>query len=364
MRELIQTNNDLCTGCNRCVRKCPMEMANITYQDDEGKVKVKINDEKCVICGRCVSACKHNARYYTDDTARFFDDLQNGEPISLIAAPAVRTNFPDWKRLFTWLKKLGVRKIYDASIGADICIWAHIRYMQQHESARLITQPCPAIVTYCEAYRPDLLDNLSPVQSPMACVSIYMKEYEGISDSIAALSPCIAKSNEFADTGLSQYNVTFTKLMEYINENDIKLPKKETGFDHYESGLGSLFPMPGGLKENLDFYFGNSINVTRSEGMDVFKKMDAYLKTAKEFLPDVFDVLNCSEGCNIGSGVFCEQNCFEIDSVMNKRKRSEDDDTRRSRLKDLYKSYDEQLDLSSFIREKFDVFLQTAGHWK
>ena len=98
MRETVNTRHDLCTGCNRCVRECPMETANITYQDGGGNIKVKVDSAKCIACGRCVSACKHNARYYEDDTCRFFDDLANGVPISLIAAPSIRTNMPEYMK--------------------------------------------------------------------------------------------------------------------------------------------------------------------------------------------------------------------------------------------------------------------------
>ncbi|MCL1982247.1 MAG: 4Fe-4S binding protein, partial [Clostridiales bacterium] len=108
MREIINTNKELCTGCNRCVRECPMEMANITYQDERGAIKVKVDHKKCIVCGRCVSACKHEARYYEDDTKRFFDDLAAGTPISLITAPSVRTNILGYRRLFTYLKQIGV----------------------------------------------------------------------------------------------------------------------------------------------------------------------------------------------------------------------------------------------------------------
>jgi iron only hydrogenase large subunit-like protein len=216
MIETIKTKHDLCKGCNRCVRECPMETANITYQDEVGDIKVKIDYEKCIACGRCVAVCQHDARYYVDDTEQFFNDLQAGIPISVIAAPSIRTNIPGYKKLFTWLKQLGINKIFDVSLGADICIWAHIRHIEKNNATHLITQPCPAIVTYCELYRHDLLPRLSPVHSPMACTSIYLKNYQGVNDRIAALSPCTAKKNEFEATHLAQYNITFAKLLEYL----------------------------------------------------------------------------------------------------------------------------------------------------
>ena len=351
MREVIKSNHDLCTGCNRCVRECPMETANITYQDEDGNIKVKIDDDKCIACGRCVTACKHNARYYEDDTMRFFNDLKDGAPISLITAPAIRTNIPEYRRLFTYLKRLGIKKIYDVSLGADICIWGYVRYCKNNIGKQIITQPCPVIVTYCEQYRQDLLANLAPVQSPMASLAIYMKEYEGITDSIAALSPCIAKKQEFESTGLSQYNVTFSRLQEYLNENNIELPYEETGFDNYECGLGSMFPMPGGLKENIEFFTGKTLSIDRAEGYNVYEKLDIYASSPPEALPHIFDVLNCDEGCNIGPASTHTSNVFEVNRRMDASRRAATDSRKKEYYEELYRKYDETFDLSHFMRK-------------
>ena len=351
MKEIVNTELELCAGCNRCVRECPMEMANITHLDEAGDVKVTVDHTKCIVCGRCFSACKHKARYYEDDTKSFFDDLSNGVPISLIAAPSIRTNIPDWKRLFTYLKKCGVKKIYDVSLGADICTWAHIRHIQKSGLTNLITQPCPAIVSYCEIYQQDLLKNLSPVQSPMACIAIYMKEYEGINDRIAALSPCIAKTNEFEEIKSPQYNVTFVKLREYLEKNNITLSEEETGFDHYNSGLGALFPMPGGLKDNMEFFLGKKLHILKGEGFNIYEKLASYVKTPRELRPDIFDALNCIEGCNMGSACSHDKNIFEIDSTMHTIRKAVTDNRDMTYFESLYREYDDKLDLSRFIRK-------------
>jgi len=358
MKEIIKTKRELCAGCNRCVRECPMELANVTYQDENGAIKVRTDYAKCITCGHCFTACKHGARYYDDDTELFFHDLAAGVPISLIAAPSVKTNITDWKRLFTYLKRAGVRKIYDVSLGADICVWAHVRHIEQHGRAPIITQPCPVIVSYCERYRHDLLRNLSPVHSPMACIAIYMKEYEGIQDRVAALSPCIAKGDEFEATGLAQYNVTFARLRGYLEEHAIELPEDETGFDHYESGLGSLFPTPGGLKENIDFIMGNTLHITKAEGSGIYEMLDTYAETPEGLLPDVFDVLNCIEGCNMGSACAHEKSFYEVDREMDNRRKATADRFKREHYESLYKTYDRTLTLTHFLREYAPVDLQ------
>ncbi|MCL1835294.1 MAG: response regulator [Oscillospiraceae bacterium] len=350
MREIIKSNSDLCTGCNRCVRECPMEVTNITYQGEDGSIKVSIDQSMCIACGRCVSVCKHEARYYVDDIDLFFEDLANGAEISLIAAPSIRSNIPQYKRLFTYLKRLGVKKIYDVSLGADICIWAHIKYIESAGRAPLITQPCPVIVSFCEIFRHDLLRNLSPVHSPMACTSIYMKKHEGVTDRIAALSPCLAKAIEFDDTGLADYNITFSKMIEHLQEAGIELPEEETGFDHDDSGLGSIFPMPGGLKENMEFYMDSKLSIDRSEGPGVFEDLSSYAETLEELLPDIFDVLNCDKGCNIGSACTYDTNMFQIGRVMDRNRESAQSHD-KAYYKEQYGRFDETFDLPDFLRE-------------
>ena len=54
--ELIYTT-DLCTGCNKCVRSCPVLTANIATQ--EGYVTV--DPDKCIACGECFDVCPHEA---------------------------------------------------------------------------------------------------------------------------------------------------------------------------------------------------------------------------------------------------------------------------------------------------------------
>jgi iron only hydrogenase large subunit-like protein len=271
--------------------------ANYAYLDN-GKAKVNIDHKKCIACGACIKICMHNARSYEDDTARFIADIQKGEEISMIVAPASRTNFEDWKKVLAWLRTMGVRAIFDVSLGADICTWAHIRYIQAANPQPLISQPCPAIVNYITKYRHELMGNLSPIHSPMLCTAVFMRKKLNIKHRIAALSPCIAKAHEFEDAGYVSYNVTFAKLEEYIRSEGIHLPDEEFRFNSIESSLGKIYPMPGGLKENIEYYLGKSLRIDKSEGQGtVYRALDEYAQADGDCLPALFDVLNCPEGC-------------------------------------------------------------------
>ncbi len=357
MRELITNDVSKCVGCNRCIRVCPVEGANVVYSEG-GQIKVKVDPNHCIACGACIRACRHKCRDYNDDTERFLADLEKGTPISLFAAPANRANGENWGHLLTWLRQKGVKKIYDVSMGADICSWGHIRYIQKHNPKSVITQPCPAIVNYILMHRPELIQYLSPVQSPMLCTAIFMKKYEGINDRIAALSPCIAKSDEFAATGYVDYNVTLKRLYEHIETHGIALPKEESGFDHAESSLGCLYSMPGGLRENVEQYLGKSLRIDKSEGQEVvYHALDRFAKKRGVNLPVIFDVLNCPEGCNLGTGCAHERDEFDVNAIMDEarqnilRERSQED------FEALYADYDKKLNLNDFIRKYTPVRL-------
>jgi iron only hydrogenase large subunit-like protein len=351
MRELITDDVSKCVGCNRCIRVCPVEGANIVYSEG-GRIRVKTDSSRCIACGACIQACRHGCRDYNDGTERFLADLGKGTAISLFAAPANRANGENWGRLLTWLRQKGVKKIYDVSLGADICTWGHIRYIQMHNPYSVITQPCPAVVNYILMHRQELIPYLSPVQSPMLCTAIYMKKYEGVNDRIAALSPCIAKSDEFAATGYVDYNVTLKKLYEHIEAHGIALPKEESGFDHAESSLGCLYSMPGGLRENVEWYLGKILRIDKSEGQGtVYHALDRFAKKRGTNLPAIFDVLNCPEGCNLGTGCAHKRDEFDVNAIMDEarqnilQRRSQED------FVALYADYDKRLILDDFIRK-------------
>lgn len=357
---MITFDSTKCVACNNCIRVCPSMEANTVEHDENGNVRFNIDPDKCIRCGACVKICNHNARSYEDDTARFWSDLKSGQKIIAICAPAVKVSFDGcWRNVLDILKKSGVSKIYDVSFGADICTWGHIRYLEQHPKTKLISAPCPAIVNYIKKYCHDALKNLSPVHSPMLCTAIYLKKYLGETAKIAALSPCIAKMDEFRETGLVDYNVTFERLGELLKKNgtnfdSLKKVRSNFEFSGIQGSMGAVYPRPGGLKACLELENPN-LNVITSEGTaTVYKDLDLYSTVGARDLPDVFDVLSCDNGCGSGPAIGQEMSIYRMSGIMNgiekynRNKRVKFDFKHRDKQ---FLQFDKQLRLSDFIRK-------------
>ena len=82
----------------------------------------------------------------------------------------------EYKKIYGYLKTIGVQHIYPVSFGADITTWTYIKYIKNTGKTGMISQPCPAIVNYIEMYRPELIKLLMPLQSPMMDEAIYLKK--------------------------------------------------------------------------------------------------------------------------------------------------------------------------------------------
>ena len=293
---MVYTNNN-CIGCNKCIGSCPTLLANVASIGH-----INVNPDACIECGDCFDVCKHEARDYIDDTDIFLADLKKGKKYSVIVAPAFIANYPkDYKKIFGYLKQLGVVDIYPVSFGADITTWAYIKYIKQTGQTGLISQPCPAIVNYIEHYQPELIKQLMPIHSPMLCEAIYLKKYQNVSEDLVFLSPCIAKKDEITDSntkGFVKYNVTFKKLMNEIRGKYVTAPECEETVAY---GLGSRYPHPGGLKENVNFFLG-SVPVLQVEGEhEAYRFLDSYVNRTMD-KPFLVDILNCQKGCLRGTG--------------------------------------------------------------
>ena len=320
----------------------------------DGDAKVIVDNEKCIACGKCISICDHDARIFNDDTERFFEDMKN-KKIAVLAAPSIIVNIKNYKKLFSYLKSIGVPVIYDISLGADITTWAYLKVMKEEKLKSIISQPCPVVVSYIEKYEEELIDNLVPIHSPAICTAIYMKKYKKLQYDIAMLTPCIAKTLEIRNVntqGYIQYNITFHKLLEYLEKNNINLDQyNESEFDNISPVLGNVYSIPGGLKFNIKAR-NDSLKIHQVEGENNFIEYLQMYKNNES--PDIVDVLNCADGCNLGSANTSTLNKYEIKSLFDQLKTSYNPKMRRfskTKVKKIDEYFEKTLSLNDFKRK-------------
>ena len=299
---VVEVEIENCVNCHACISNCPVNFCN----DGRGN-HIVVNHDMCIGCGSCLSACTHGARKPIDNFHEFLADLHSGQKMVAIVAPSAAAHFPDQLfRLNGWLESIGISAVFDVSFGAELTIQSYVDFIQQNNPVTVITQPCPAIVSFIEIYHPELIPYLAPVDSPMLHMIKMIRRYhtEFQDHKIAIISPCLAKQREFQASGMGDYNVGFISVHNYLNNNSIHLQDfPEVEFQNPSAERAVLFPAPGGLKETLERWLPEVKSKVRSiEGRErIFKYLTALPEAIqKGIAPLVVDCLCCEAGCTVG----------------------------------------------------------------
>ena len=350
-RSVISVDKEKCVNCQRCIAVCPVKMCNNGSGD-----YVDFDEKLCIGCSYCIEACTHGARKGIDDAELFFDSLKKGEKIVAIVAPAAIVSFRGKDlELNGFLKSLGVEAVFDVSFGAELTTKSYVEYIKNKNPDCVISQPCPALVSFIETYRPELIKYLAPADSPMLHCAKMIKEfytkYTGYK--IAAISPCYAKRREFDETGICDYNVTMRSIQSYMEEKNIRIdsfPKVE--YENPAAERGVLYSTPGGLMRTAERFVPSISEKTRKiEGNPkVFHYLAKFSEANKNKKPcfTLIDCLNCENGCNEGAGTTNKgMHLDEMESFVENRmhdRRSyweQKGHSKKSALKKLNKAIDE-----------------------
>ncbi len=323
LQPVITVEPEKCVNCHRCIAVCPSKLCN-----NGSGAYVEINHELCIGCGACIAACDHGARIGIDDTEKFFSDLKKGEKIIAIVAPAVAANFKGKDlELNGWLKSIGVKAIFDVSFGAELTTKSYVEHLKTNPKL-VISQPCPALVSYVELYHPELIKYLSPADSPMAhtfsLIKNFYPEYKNYK--MAAISPCYGKRREFDENGLGDYNVSMRSISEYMKKNNVNLSSyPKLPYDNPPAERAVLYSTPGGLLRTAErFVPGISKKTRKIEGQpemtEYFSELSESIKANRNMPYVLIDCLNCRKGCNCGAGTTNQKMPLdELESYIEKR---------------------------------------------
>jgi iron only hydrogenase large subunit-like protein/uncharacterized Fe-S cluster-containing protein len=297
--QVVFTNKARCRDCYRCVRVCPVKAIRMK----EGQAFVV--DDLCISCGTCIRECPQGAKTFRQDLERARQLMaEKAGPIAASVAPAFAAVFSEWERLRlpSALRKLGFTFVAETAVGAfEVARRTAELATQQGNESRIMTA-CPAVVRYVEMYRPNLVDRLLPVVSPMIAHARHLKTRLGSEAQVVFIGPCVAKKQEAARpelAGTVDCVLTFPELREWLKGAGIELARcEESNFDEQPAGAARLFPLAGGAAHTG----GLETDVLSPRLITV---------TGVEDLGDVLDTLpEPSSGPFLLEPLFCRQGCI------------------------------------------------------
>ncbi|MCE5219954.1 MAG: [FeFe] hydrogenase, group A [Clostridium sp.] len=312
-----------CVLCGRCVAACKektgTEMIQIVGKGAERKVSSVddkcFDDTNCLLCGQCIAACPVAALSEKPHIDRVKEALEDPNKHVIVAiAPSIRASIGELFRLgygvdvtgklYTVLRMLGFKKIFDINFGADMTIMEEatefVQRVKKNGPFPMFTSCCPSWVRLVEKYYPDFLENLSTAKSPQQIFGTASKTYypqiEGLDPKnifTVTVMPCTSKKyeadrKEMISNGIKNIDAVITtrelaKMIKEakINFADLEDSKADPAMGEY-TGAGVIFGATGGVMEAAlrsakDFIENkdlNNIDYTQVRGFDGIKEAE------------------------------------------------------------------------------------------
>ncbi len=299
----IYTVTANCQDCYRCVRACPVKAIKVRGG------QARVVDELCIKCGTCVRECPQHAKMILS-TLEDAKTLLREKPVVVASiAPSFVAAFGQGSasRLPSALRRLGFRHVGETARGA--------KYITDKSFANDgqggICTACPAVVNYIETYRPDMIDALIPVVSPMIAHARLLKaEYPGCA--VVFIGPCAAKKQEALrpeNAGAVDAVLTFVELKEWLAEEQIRLENcAESAFENSgEIGAARLFPIQGGMLKTGGISSDvESASIVHVSG--VTDVMDLLQNATPNWKYQYVEPLFCKGGCVGGPAIATDSN--------------------------------------------------------
>ena len=308
--QIVFTLTARCRDCYRCLRACPVKA--IRMQNGQAYV----DEKRCIACGTCIRECPQQAKTFRNDVNIAQRLIDEGHFVAASIAPSFSAVFNKWQRsrLASALRSLGIRYVGQTSQGAY-----HVS-LQSHKLAGMdtskphIATACPALVNYIEKYRPELVEYLLPVVSPMVGHARLLKKKLGADTKVIFIGPCVAKKSELYRPDLADAVdcvLTFKELGLWLKQKNIDLSMcEESNFDEKPVHVAQLYPLPGGLIKTAGLNDdGLNLTLLRVDSIQgVRELLDGITEGTDHAL---IEPLFCSQGCINGPGIEPGKNLFE-----------------------------------------------------
>lgn len=285
----VEIDGTQCIDCQNCLEACN-QVQKIDYLRLAGSgynqeiVPNKDKTKACIYCGQCTLSCPVAAAQEQMAWPAVLKALSDKTKIVVAQfAPAVRVTLgeefglPDGYnaegQIYTALKKLGFKYVFDINFGADITTFVEaeelINRLKDPKAAfPMMTSCCPAWVSYVEFYHPELIPNLTTARSPQihlaGAIKTYFAKHKKINPKnivVVSIVPCTAKKHEAKRPELSFRGKPLVDLVLTTRELAYVIKKQRLDFKHLlasegqalfnqGSGAAAIYGASGGVMES------------------------------------------------------------------------------------------------------------------
>jgi NADH-quinone oxidoreductase subunit G len=287
----IVLNPEKCIKCGRCIEVCQniQDVWALTFLNRGINTKfstsgeILLSESPCVKCGQCAAHCPVGAIYEYNEIDVVWNALLDKDKYPVVQiAPAVRVAISEafnlepgqnfTYKLYSALKRLGFKAVFDTNFGADVTIMEEasefIERFTKNKTLPLITTCCPSWVDFMEKEYPDMLEHFSSCKSPHEIVGVLSKTYYAKTNGIdpekmfvTSIMPCtskkyeITRSKEMYASGYKDVDVVLTtrELIRMIKQSGIDITKVNDELPDFMlgkyTGAGTIFGTTGGVME-------------------------------------------------------------------------------------------------------------------
>jgi len=240
----------------------------------------------------------------TPEVSELLNLIDKKEKMVAMIAPSFLVDF-DSLEVIGMLKRLGFKYVAEVTKGAIETNKQLLDLLKNNPEKRYITNPCPNIVRVIRSRFPELVQYLTPIDSPMsATAKIVAKKWPKYKK--VFIGPCIAKKMEAKEDRpeLDILVLTYQEIKKVFEIKNIAPEPADKGATFDIKGTGTrLYPISGGLAQSSCL----NEKLTDPE-MDIISGPKVANEFLERFFTDkkdvmVLDILSCDGGCINGPGV-------------------------------------------------------------
>ena len=212
--------------------------------------------ELCIFCGKCLEVCPVNAKKLRSDIARVKQLINLGYKVIASLAPSFPAEFDCTpEQLISAVKRLGFAGVSETATGAEIVGRISSEKIAQN-SKRIISSACPTVTHLIKKYRPELVDYISDIVSPLHAHAAYLKKIYGAEIAVVFIGPCISKKLEADDKNTPiDLAVTFIELQQWLQAENILpteiTPAADDQFIPEKTTSAAEFAVEGGMLNTI-----------------------------------------------------------------------------------------------------------------